>query len=161
MGGNGKSKYWSAGTLKSRGWTEKLIEELLPKCRHMNYYGKRVRTWDKLTVLKAEEDERFKASVAARQERKQVEHREWCAEADEAIVRAIEFLNECWGQKDEPSHGVVIAVGPGKTEDGKLVPVDLKEGQRVIYKKYSGTEVKNDGRDYLLIKAEDILAIVE
>ena len=63
--------------------------------------------------------------------------------------------------KDEPSHGTVIAVGPGKTEDGKLVPVDLKEGQRVIYKKYSGTEVKDEGKDYLLIKAEDILAIVE
>ncbi len=63
--------------------------------------------------------------------------------------------------KDEPSHGVVIAVGPGRTEDGKLVPVDLKEGQHVIYKKYSGTEVKNDGKELLLIKAEDILAIVE
>ena len=63
--------------------------------------------------------------------------------------------------KDEPSHGTVIAVGPGKTEDGKLAPVDLKEGQRVIYKKYSGTEVKVDNRELLLIKAEDILAIVE
>ena len=63
--------------------------------------------------------------------------------------------------KDEPSHGIVIAVGPGRTEDGKLVPVDLKEGQHVIYKKYSGTEVKNDGKELLLIKAEDILAIVE
>lgn len=63
--------------------------------------------------------------------------------------------------KDEPSHGVVIAVGPGRTEDGKLVPVDLKEGQHVIYKKYSGTEVKNDGKELLLIKAEDILAIIE
>ena len=63
--------------------------------------------------------------------------------------------------KDEPSHGVVIAVGPGKTEDGKLVPIDLTVGQRVIYKKYSGTEVKDGKNEYLLIKAEDILAIVE
>ncbi|MBE6110855.1 MAG: co-chaperone GroES [Erysipelotrichaceae bacterium] len=63
--------------------------------------------------------------------------------------------------KDEPSHGVVVAVGPGKVEDGKLVPIDLTEGMKVIYKKYSGTEVKVDGRDLLLIKAEDILAIVE
>ena len=63
--------------------------------------------------------------------------------------------------KDEPSHGIVKAVGPGKTEDGKLIPVDLKEGQEVIYKKYSGTEVKEDKKEYLLIKAEDILAIVE
>ncbi|MBR3348944.1 MAG: co-chaperone GroES [Solobacterium sp.] len=63
--------------------------------------------------------------------------------------------------KDEPSHGVVVAVGPGKTEDGKLVPIDLSEGMKVIYKKYSGTEVKVDNRELLLIKAEDILAIVE
>ena len=45
--------------------------------------------------------------------------------------------------KDEPSHGVVVAVGPGKTgDDGKVTPIDLKEGQEVIYKKYSGTDVK-------------------
>ena len=63
--------------------------------------------------------------------------------------------------KDEPSHGVVVAVGPGKTEDGKLIPIDLSAGMKVIYKKYSGTEVKVDSRELLLIKAEDILAIVE
>lgn len=63
--------------------------------------------------------------------------------------------------KDEPSHGIVVAVGPGKTEDGKLVPIDLSAGQKVIYKKYSGTEVKVDGQELLLIRAEDILAIVE
>ena len=64
--------------------------------------------------------------------------------------------------EDEPSHGIVISVGPGKTEeDGKVTPIDLKEGQEVIYKKYSGTEVTDEKKDYLLIKAEDILAIVE
>ena len=63
--------------------------------------------------------------------------------------------------KDEPSHGIVVAVGPGKTEDGKLVPIELSAGQKVIYKKYSGTEVKVDGAELLLIRAEDILAIVE
>ncbi|MCR4952166.1 MAG: co-chaperone GroES [Solobacterium sp.] len=63
--------------------------------------------------------------------------------------------------KDQPSRGVVVAVGPGKTEDGKLIPVDLKEGQRVVYKKYSGTEITEDKKDYLLIKAEDILAVIE
>lgn len=63
--------------------------------------------------------------------------------------------------KDQPSKGLVIAVGPGKTEDGTLVPVDLKAGQQVIYKKYSGTEVTEDHKDYLLIKAEDILAVIE
>ena len=63
--------------------------------------------------------------------------------------------------KDEPSHGVVVAVGPGKKEEGKLVPIDLEKGMRVIYKKYSGTEVKDGKNEYLLIKAEDILAVVE
>ncbi len=63
--------------------------------------------------------------------------------------------------KEEPSHGVVVAVGPGKVEDGKLVTVELEAGQKVIYKKYSGTEVKEDKKDYLLIKAEDILAVIE
>ncbi len=63
--------------------------------------------------------------------------------------------------KDEPSHAVVVAVGPGKMEDGKVMPIDLKEGMHVIYKKYSGTEVKDGKKEYLLIKAEDILAVVE
>jgi len=63
--------------------------------------------------------------------------------------------------KDAPSMGEVKAVGPGKVEDGKLVPVDLKAGQKVIYKKYSGTEVTFEKKDYLLISANDILAVVE
>ena len=63
--------------------------------------------------------------------------------------------------KEQPSRGVVIAVGPGKVEDGKTVKIDLKKGQEVVYKKYSGTEITDDKKDYLLIKAEDILAVVE
>lgn len=63
--------------------------------------------------------------------------------------------------KDEPGHGIVVAVGPGKIDDGKLVPIELEKDQKVIYKKYSGTEVKDGGEDLLLIKAEDIIAIVE
>ena len=62
--------------------------------------------------------------------------------------------------KDEPSTGIVKAVGPGKTENGKLVPIDLKKDQKVIYKKYSGTDVTVDKKDYLLISADDILAVV-
>lgn len=63
--------------------------------------------------------------------------------------------------QDEPSHAKVIAVGPGKWEDGHLTEVNLKPGQHVVYKKYSGTEVKENQSSYLLIKEEDILAIVE
>ena len=57
--------------------------------------------------------------------------------------------------------GIVVAVGPGKTEDGKLVPIGLENDEKVIYKKYSGTEVSIDKKDYLLISAADILAVVE
>lgn len=63
--------------------------------------------------------------------------------------------------KDEPSRGEVIAVGQGKIVDGKLTPLQLSVGQKVIYKKYSGTEITDEKVDYLLIKEEDILAIVE
>lgn len=63
--------------------------------------------------------------------------------------------------KDEPSTGSVLAVGPGKVVDGKLVPIELKAGDKVIYKKFSGTEVTHEGETYLLISADDILAIVE
>ena len=63
--------------------------------------------------------------------------------------------------KEQPSRGVVVAVGPGKIEDGKAVKIDLKKGQEVIYKKYAGTDISEDKKDYLLIKVEDILATVE
>lgn len=62
--------------------------------------------------------------------------------------------------KEAPSMGVVVAVGPGKVEDGKNVKIDLKKDDKVIYKKYSGTEITMDKKEYLLISAEDILAIV-
>ncbi len=54
----------------------------------------------------------------------------------------------------------MIEVGPGRTEDGKLVPMEVKKGNRVLYGKYSGTEVSIDGEDYLIMRESDILAIV-
>ena len=63
--------------------------------------------------------------------------------------------------KEEPGKGIVIAVGPGKMENGTLVPLELQVGQKVVYKKYSGTEIKENQKEYLLIEAENILAIVE
>ena len=63
--------------------------------------------------------------------------------------------------KEEPGKGIVVAVGPGKTENGAVIPVELKVGQKVVYKKYSGTEIKENQKEYLLIEAENILAIVE
>jgi chaperonin GroES len=64
--------------------------------------------------------------------------------------------------KEKPQRGSVIAVGEGKLDDaGKRVPVDVKVGDTVIYSKYGGTEVKVEGEEYLILRAEDIYAIVE
>ncbi len=63
--------------------------------------------------------------------------------------------------KEKPQEAEVVAVGPGRYEDGKLVAVDVKVGDRVIFSKYSGTEVKYDGVEYLVVREADILAVVE
>ena len=62
--------------------------------------------------------------------------------------------------KEKPQQGKVIAVGNGKYEDGKLVSVDVKAGDKVLYGKYAGTEVKFDGKDYLIVRESDILAVL-
>lgn len=64
--------------------------------------------------------------------------------------------------QEKPLKGSVLAVGPGKRLDsGTLAPMDVKAGDTVIYGKYSGTEVTVDGKDYVILRAEDILAVVE
>ena len=62
--------------------------------------------------------------------------------------------------KEKPQEGKVIAVGPGRFEDGKRLPLDIAEGDIVVYSKYGGTEVKYDGQEYLILSARDVLAIV-
>ena len=62
--------------------------------------------------------------------------------------------------KEKPQEGEVIAVGPGRFEDGNRVPLDVKVGDTVIYSKYGGTEGKLGGDDYLILSARDVLAIV-
>lgn len=64
-------------------------------------------------------------------------------------------------EKKEGNVATVVAVGPGRVEDGKLIPVSLKVGSRVIYRAYAGTEYEEEGHKYLLIKEEDILASIE
>lgn len=61
--------------------------------------------------------------------------------------------------KEKPQIGTVIAVGQGKYEDGKLVPMEVKAGDTVLYGKYSGTEIKQAGKEYLIIRESDILAV--
>jgi len=63
--------------------------------------------------------------------------------------------------KEKPQEGKVVAVGKGRYEDGKLVPLDVKVGDSVLYGKYAGTEVKHDGKEYLIVRESDILAIIE
>ena len=64
--------------------------------------------------------------------------------------------------KEKPTEGEVIAVGPGgRDESGKLVPIDLKAGDRVLFGKWSGTEVKIDGVEYLIMKESDIMGVIE
>lgn len=60
--------------------------------------------------------------------------------------------------KEKPQEGEVVAVGPGRFEDGKRIPMDVAVGDRVIYSKYGGTEVKVEGREYLVLSSRDILA---
>jgi len=64
--------------------------------------------------------------------------------------------------KEKPSQGEIVAVGPGgRDEAGKLIPIDLKKGDRVLFGKWSGTEVKIDSVDYLIMKESDIMGVIE
>lgn len=63
--------------------------------------------------------------------------------------------------KEQPSIGYVVAVGPGKVENGQVIKMDVQVGDKVIFKKYGGTEVEIDDHEYLIISITDILAIVE
>ncbi len=63
--------------------------------------------------------------------------------------------------KEKPQEGKVVAVGSGRYEDGKLVPLDVKVGDKVLYGKYSGTDIKHEGKDYLIVRESDILAIID
>ncbi|MCK4466158.1 MAG: co-chaperone GroES [Bacteroidales bacterium] len=65
-------------------------------------------------------------------------------------------------EKEKPEQGKVIAVGPGKTlSSGKILPINVKKGDIVLFTKYSPNEIKVDGKEYLIAKEEDILAIIE
>ncbi len=88
---------------------------------------------------------------------------------DRVVVKRIDAEEKTAGgiiipdtAKEKPSQGEVVAVGPGaRDEAGKLVPLDVKAGDRVLFGKWSGTEVKIDGVDYLIMKESDILGVLE
>src|SRR5919108_3122411 len=63
--------------------------------------------------------------------------------------------------KEKPQEGVVIAVGSGRQEDGKVIPVDVRPGDHVLFAKYGGTEIKLDGEEHLILRESDILGVIE
>ncbi len=88
--------------------------------------------------------------------------------ADRVVVKMVETEETTksgivlpGSAKEKPQIAEVVAVGPGAKEDGKVVPMEVKVGDKVIMSKYAGTEVKMDGVEYTIIKESDILAIVE
>lgn len=79
-------------------------------------------------------------------------------EAEETTKGGIILTSQ---SKEKPQEAEVIAVGPGAKVDGKVVPVEVKVGDKVVYSKYAGMEVKYEGTEYIVVKESDILAVVE
>jgi chaperonin GroES len=86
---------------------------------------------------------------------------------DRVIVKRIEEEEKTSGgiiipdtAKEKPQQGKVVAAGPGRREDGKVIGLDVKAGDVVLFGKYSGTEIKLDGEEHLIMREEDILAVV-
>ena len=63
--------------------------------------------------------------------------------------------------KEKPQQGKVVAVGPGRRDDGKVMPLDVKAGDTVLFAKYAGTDIKIDGDDHLILREDDVLGVVE
>jgi len=88
---------------------------------------------------------------------------------DRVVVRRVEQEGKSAGgiiipatAKEKPMEGEIVAVGPGgRDESGKLIPIDLKPGDRILFGKWSGTEVKIDGEELLIMKESDVMGIIE
>ncbi len=88
---------------------------------------------------------------------------------DRVVVRRVEAEEKTKGgiiipdtAKEKPQEGEIIAVGPGgRDESGKLIPIDLKAGDRILFGKWSGTEIKIEGEELLIMKESDVMGVVE
>jgi chaperonin GroES len=87
---------------------------------------------------------------------------------DRVIVKRIDEDEKSKGgiiipdtAKEKPQEGRVVAVGPGKQDDGKVIPLGVKAGDKILFGKYSGTEIKLDGEDHLILREDDILGVLE
>jgi chaperonin GroES len=87
---------------------------------------------------------------------------------DRILVRRVEEVGTTRGgiiipdtAKDKPQEGEVISIGKGKiSEEGKVRPLDVKEGDRILFGKYSGTEIKLDGEDFIIMREEEVLGVI-
>ena len=88
---------------------------------------------------------------------------------DRVVIKRIDAEDKSAGgiiipdtAKEKPSQGETVAIGPGgRDEAGKLIPIDVRIGDRILFGKWSGTEVKIDGTDYLIMKESDIMGVIE
>ncbi|MGH9344205.1 MAG: co-chaperone GroES [Terriglobia bacterium] len=88
---------------------------------------------------------------------------------DRLLIKRIEEKESVKGgiiipdtAKEKPQEGEVIAAGNGKkTEEGKVIPLDVKAGDRILFGKYSGTEIKLDGQEYLILREDEVLGVIE
>lgn len=87
---------------------------------------------------------------------------------DRVIVKRVDEEEKTKGgiiipdtAKEKPQEGKVIAVGPGRHEDGKVIALDVKAGDRILFGKYSGTEIKLDGEERIILREDDILGVIE
>jgi chaperonin GroES len=87
---------------------------------------------------------------------------------DRVLVRRIKEEEKTKGgiiipdtAKEKPQEGKVIAVGKGKREDGKVLPLEVKAGDKILFGKYSGSEIKIDGEEHLILREDDILGVIE
>jgi chaperonin GroES len=87
--------------------------------------------------------------------------------SDRVVIKPLEEMEVKKGSiiipdtaRERPMQGEVVEAGPGKTEDGKKVPMEVKKGDKVLYGKYSGTEVTIDDTEYLIMRESDVLAII-
>ena len=88
--------------------------------------------------------------------------------ADRVVIEPLEETEEMKGglyipdtAKEKPQQGKIVAVGPGRVEKGDRVPMELSVGQKVLYGKYSGTEITLDDTQYLIVKESDVLAVID
>ena len=111
MSGGRSGKNWTAGTLKSRGWTEPLVKELLPKPVYRHFNGRSVRTWNKETVLEAEKTERFTAAAEAVKKQRTEDAEREKADYDALLEASLRLLEEAWQLPEDAETEAALLAG--------------------------------------------------